>query len=159
MLATQSPSRVAEKIEHFVDRFSFQELDAGCEHRRQTPRYAMAEPVDLLIDSTETPADLVMASGRDISAGGNAEGRKNRVGGAPVCRPPCFPVIFVVTRKKPPDCHVAPRPSSGLLAMKAGVRDYATGRSMLRPYDPSSSVGTFSYLLLRALAVRRFSPP
>lgn len=60
----------AKRIEKFVEQFSDEQIDMGFESRRTFPRYRMGEAVDILLDSYDMPAELVTASGRDISTGG-----------------------------------------------------------------------------------------
>jgi hypothetical protein len=69
MSTTLSTGR-AKRIEKFVERFADEQIDMDYESRRTCPRYRMGETVDVLLDSYEMPAELVTASGRDISTGG-----------------------------------------------------------------------------------------
>lgn len=70
MLATFPNRAVAERIQSFVDAYSDDNLSADFRSRREHPRHTMKEPVDIMIDSSETPARMVLATGRDISCGG-----------------------------------------------------------------------------------------
>ena len=70
MVTTTPISGMSEKIERFVEHFRTHAATSEFETRRTAPRFLMAEPVDVMIDSDETPADVILASGRDISSNG-----------------------------------------------------------------------------------------
>ena len=70
MATTMFSSARIERIEKFVNKFVQPQGDDPYETRRDATRYTMNEPVDLLIDSHESPADMILASGRDISSSG-----------------------------------------------------------------------------------------
>ncbi|NLE28052.1 MAG: PilZ domain-containing protein [Phycisphaerae bacterium] len=60
-----------ERINRFVNKhYSTEDYSSDFETRREFPRFPMADTVDVMIDSTHTPAEVVMATGRDISTGG-----------------------------------------------------------------------------------------
>jgi hypothetical protein len=60
-----------ERIDRFVNtNYSDNSYEGGFETRREFPRFPMADTVDVMIDSVVTPAEVVIASGRDISKGG-----------------------------------------------------------------------------------------
>lgn len=63
-------NRVGERVERFVDDYVTHDIDMSYEQRREYPRYPMTEPVDVMIDSYESPAEMIQATGRDVSLGG-----------------------------------------------------------------------------------------
>lgn len=69
-MTTETQPAAFERVERFVDGFRDEEVTDDYETRRSHPRFNMTESVDVMIDSYQTPAEMVMASGRDISAGG-----------------------------------------------------------------------------------------
>lgn len=70
MLPPSPTSAPTERIGQFVDQYAATPFDSTYETRRAAPRYTMGETVDILLDSYETPAEVVLATGRDISLGG-----------------------------------------------------------------------------------------
>lgn len=70
MLATSTPTTLSERIARFVEDYASEDVRNQFESRRNHPRYTMSEPVDIMIDSETTPAEVVLATGRDISNGG-----------------------------------------------------------------------------------------
>jgi len=70
-MVTTMETKLQERIGKFIrTHYGFQEPASDYETRRVFPRYPMAEMVDVMIDSKTTPADMVQATGRDISTGG-----------------------------------------------------------------------------------------
>ena len=62
---------VQERISKFIGtHYATSRYDQQFETRRESPRFPMADTVDVMIDSAETPAEVVLGTGRDISEGG-----------------------------------------------------------------------------------------
>jgi hypothetical protein len=60
-----------DRIDRFINtHYASVEYNKDFETRREFPRFPMADTVDVMIDSAQTPAEVVMATGRDISKGG-----------------------------------------------------------------------------------------
>jgi len=70
MLTETTNSAVAERVSGFVEQYATDNPEPGFETRRAHPRYQMPEPVDIMLDNAETPAEVIFATGRDISIGG-----------------------------------------------------------------------------------------
>ena len=70
MQSVANQSMMTERIETFVDRYGHDQADGDSESRRQCTRFTMVEPVDILLDLSETPAEVVLATGRDVSTTG-----------------------------------------------------------------------------------------
>ncbi|MFA5864683.1 MAG: PilZ domain-containing protein [Phycisphaerae bacterium] len=64
-------NKVNERVGKFINDFY---LTSGTtndyETRRNARRYQMTDTVDVMLDSTETPAEVILATGRDISTSG-----------------------------------------------------------------------------------------
>jgi len=59
-----------QNVDYFLQKFSNLPTDTKDEFRRRHPRFPLREPADVMIDSADSPAEVLMASGRDISRGG-----------------------------------------------------------------------------------------
>ncbi len=70
MTATLLENALHRRIGKFVNNYVTDEIDMSYETRRAFPRYPITEPVDVMIDSYESPAEIFQATGRDISLGG-----------------------------------------------------------------------------------------
>lgn len=70
MIAAESTSVISERVGRFVEQYGDEAVRSDLETRREHPRHTMSEPVDVLVDSTQTPAEVILATGRDISLGG-----------------------------------------------------------------------------------------
>lgn len=70
MLVASPNSAITERIERFVGHYGAETAASEFETRRAYARFPMNEPVDVMIDSSETPAEIVLATGRDISNSG-----------------------------------------------------------------------------------------
>jgi len=68
MMAT---NKVQERIGKFIDKYYVtSDIPVEYEKRREFPRYPVADTIDIMIDSPDTPAEVILATGRDISMGG-----------------------------------------------------------------------------------------
>lgn len=64
-------TKVREHVEKFVTtHYATTEYDSSYETRRKSLRYPMSTPIDIMLDSSQAPAEMVLATGRDISVGG-----------------------------------------------------------------------------------------
>ena len=59
-----------QKTEEFLKDYVVGQAIQDQELRRSNPRYPLGETVDLMIDSADRPAEIVTATGRDLSQGG-----------------------------------------------------------------------------------------
>jgi hypothetical protein len=70
-MVTLAESHVNERVGRFIDIFyNDSNVSTDYETRRGCSRYQFSDPVDVMIDSKETPTDIIMATGRDISKSG-----------------------------------------------------------------------------------------
>jgi hypothetical protein len=70
-MVTLANNAVHERIDRFINTYyATPEFDRDFETRRQSPRFPMADTIDVMLDSTQTPAEVILATGRDISEGG-----------------------------------------------------------------------------------------
>lgn len=70
MVAGLATSGISQRIEDFVQHYSVSTGQLQAEVRRRCTRYEMPEPVDVMLDSSQTPAEVILAAGRDISVSG-----------------------------------------------------------------------------------------
>ncbi len=69
--AVENTGKVRNQVEKFITTFyANTEEERGYETRRSSPRFPMSDTVDIMLDSDKTPAEVIMATGRDISTGG-----------------------------------------------------------------------------------------
>ncbi len=64
-----NPREVGEFIQDYTIEPGRQDSD-GQEIRRKHRRYALGESVDIMLDSSQRPAEVLTATGRDVSLGG-----------------------------------------------------------------------------------------
>lgn len=69
--AVENTGKVRERVGKFINTFyASNEIPSDYETRRSAPRFPMSDTVDVLLDSDQTPAEVILATGRDISMGG-----------------------------------------------------------------------------------------
>jgi hypothetical protein len=67
----ENTGKVRERIGKFINTFyTTAETSSDYETRRSATRFPMADTVDIMLDSEQTPAEVILATGRDISTGG-----------------------------------------------------------------------------------------
>jgi c-di-GMP-binding flagellar brake protein YcgR len=70
-MVTLANNAVQERIDRFISTYyATPEFDREFETRRKHTRFPMAETMDIMLDSTQTPAEVILTTGRDISEGG-----------------------------------------------------------------------------------------
>ena len=70
-MVTTMETNLQDRMGNFIrTHYGIPEASTDYETRRTYPRFSMSETVDVMIDSKETPAEMVLATGRDISTGG-----------------------------------------------------------------------------------------
>jgi hypothetical protein len=70
-MVTLGDNAVQERIDKFItSHYATPDYSRDYETRREHPRFPMADTVDVMIDSSQTPAEIVLGTGRDISEGG-----------------------------------------------------------------------------------------
>jgi len=70
-MVTVMETKVRERVGKFINAYyATSDIDTNYETRRSSPRFPMSDVVDIMIDSSQTPAEMVTATGRDISSGG-----------------------------------------------------------------------------------------
>lgn len=70
-MVVMAKNALNDRIDRFITKhYAAEEYNKDMETRREFPRFPMADTVDVMIDSAQTPAEVVMATGRDISKGG-----------------------------------------------------------------------------------------
>jgi hypothetical protein len=67
----ENTGKVKNRVEKYINTFyATSDATSDYETRRSAPRFPMADTVDIMLDSDRTPAEVILATGRDISLGG-----------------------------------------------------------------------------------------
>jgi len=67
----ENTGKTRNRVGRFISTFyASSEIASDYETRRSAPRFPMADTVDIMLDSDQTPAEVILATGRDISQGG-----------------------------------------------------------------------------------------
>jgi len=70
-MVTLMESKINDRVGKFINAYyAASDFDNNSEVRRSSPRYPMSDTVDVMVDSVKTPAEIITATGRDISTGG-----------------------------------------------------------------------------------------
>jgi len=71
-MITQNDTKTAvpKQVQSFVDDYIIGPTNKEDDVRREHPRYPLGEAVEIMLDSSQRPAEIIMATGRDISLSG-----------------------------------------------------------------------------------------